>query len=159
MRYKTIAMTILSLIVLAAVSSAQPGKGPGRGFRGGPPIPDLTEEQEAKIQDLKLDMKKEMLPLQTKLDALDADVKLAMTADKFDESKVSGLVKQMQEIKTQMRMKRIQHHQEVRKLLTPEQRKVFDAHLLSDRGRGRGHGDGDGRGCGKGHGPCGRRAR
>jgi len=98
---------------------------------------DLSDEQADKIQDLRLNHQKEMLPLRTEVQKLQAELKLVQTADKFDESKAKKLVGDISSLRQQMQMKKINHQQMVRNILTPEQRKKFDMHLLSNKRDGK----------------------
>lgn len=141
MNPKNLFLSILTVLGLSLALIAQPGmgSGPGRGERGGGPGPgldrmlDLSEEQEAKIQDLRLQHQKEMLPLRSQLESLGNDLKLAMTADKFDKAKAEKIINEMEKIRTRLHLARVLHQQAVRELLTPEQRKKFDMHLLSGK--------------------------
>ena len=101
---------------------------------------DLTEEQQANIQELRLAHKKEVLPLKAKLKTLESNLKLEMTAESFDEAQARKIVEEMGTLRMEMHMNRLLHKQDVRNMLTPEQRQKFDLHLLSAKGRGRGHG-------------------
>lgn len=129
---------ILAIFVFASVSFSQPAQRPAerRQMRAGN-LPDLTEEQQAKMQELRLQLEKDTLPLKTKVQSLRADLKIAMTAETFDEGKANNLVYQIQKVQSEMQMKHLLHQRAVRDILTPEQRKVFDLHLLSGRGAGR----------------------
>jgi Spy/CpxP family protein refolding chaperone len=148
MKHQTILFSFLSVLLLTAVVLAQPGRGQRSGQ--GPwmdRVLNLSEEQEAKIETLRLQHQKEMIPLRSKLESLQADLHLAMTAEKFDKSKTEKIVGEMQKVRTEMQMGRVMHQQAVRELLTPEQRQTFDLHLLSRKGqRGKG-GFGPGPNC------------
>lgn len=140
MNPKPLLLSILTVLGLSLALIAQPGTGagPGRGDRGAGPgldrMLDLSEEQEAKIQDLRLQHQKEMLPLRSKLESLRDDLKLAMTADKFGKAKAEKIISEMEKIRAQLEIARVLHHQAIRDILTPEQRKEFDMNLLSGKG-------------------------
>ena len=91
----------------------------------------LTDEQRAKMQDLRLAHQKEILPLHSQLQKLHADLKLELTADKFNESKVKSIQGDISKVMNEIAMKTILHQRAVRDLLTPEQKKQFDSHILS----------------------------
>jgi Spy/CpxP family protein refolding chaperone len=76
-----------------------------------------------------------------------------MTADKFDEGKVKKIITQQSDVKKEIQIKRALHQREVRNLLTPEQQKKFDLHLLSKGERGKKGGRGFHRGRCGGPGP------
>lgn len=138
MKEKMFIFSLIGLFLLTSGLLAQPR---GKTRKSGPrmmQVLDLTAEQETKMQEIRLKFRKETLPLRTKLQSLRGDLKLEMTAEKFDEGKVEKIVEQMQEVRTEMQMKRILHKQAVREILTPEQRVKFDLHILSENGPGKG---------------------
>jgi len=154
-------LSILGIMLLSLALLAQPGRGNrgGQWADRGPWLDralDLTEEQQAKMEDLRLQHQKEMIPLQSQIESLRSELHLAMTADKFDKGKVEKIVNDMQKVRTQLQMSRVLHQQAVRELLTPEQRKKFDLHILSRKGPRGGKGFGRGQGmcpnCGMGRG-------
>jgi Spy/CpxP family protein refolding chaperone len=112
--------------------------------RGGPGgmmgIPNLTDEQKTKMQDLRLGHQKEMIPLRSDLQKLHANMKLEITADKFNESKVKSIQGEISKVMNEIASKMILHQRAVRDLLTPEQRKHFDARILSGGMMGNGGG-------------------
>ncbi|MGD9899686.1 MAG: Spy/CpxP family protein refolding chaperone [Calditrichaceae bacterium] len=110
---------------------------------------DLTDEQQAKITDLRLQMEKEVLPLRNEMDKLRGELRLEMTAEKFNEGKVKKISGEMSTIREKMQLNRMKHQRAVRDLLTPEQQKQFDLQMLSGKGHGGMCGnrmDGNGRG-------------
>jgi Spy/CpxP family protein refolding chaperone len=94
---------------------------------------NLSDEQKSKIEDLRLNFQKEKLPLQSKIHELRTNLKLELTKDSYNEKKVDQLLDQVESLKTEMHKKRINHMRNVRNLLTDEQKKKFDMHVLSDR--------------------------
>ena len=97
---------------------------------------DLTESQQSQIQDLHLKHMREMLPLKSEMESLKTELKLAETEENFNAAKVESIVKKIEALRTKMTMSKIMHHQEIRKLLTPEQRKKFDAmRLMGKKGK------------------------
>ena len=115
---------------------------------------DLTDDQEAKMADLKLAHQKEMLPLQTELQGKMAEVQLLQTEDKPDLKKIDQLIEATQTIRTKMQKAMVRHHLDIRAILTPEQKRQFDSRMLKGPGPKRGMmghdctgGCGDGAGC------------
>ena len=100
----------------------------------------LTDEQRTKMQDLRLAHQKEMIPLRADLQKLHASMKLEITADKFNESKVKSLQGEISKVMNEIASKTILHQRAVRDLFTPEQRKHFDARILSGGMKGNGKG-------------------
>jgi len=91
----------------------------------------LTDEQRTKMQDLRLAHQKEMIPLRADLQKLRANMKLEITAEKFNESKVKSIQADISKIMNEIASKTILHLRAVRDLLTPEQKKKFDERVLS----------------------------
>ncbi len=92
---------------------------------------NLSEEQESKITDLHLNLRKEILPLQNKLDQLRDDLKMEIVSDNFSETRVKKLIEEMANIEKDIQFKRIMNQKAVRDLLTAEQKKKYDIFLLS----------------------------
>ncbi len=106
------------------------------GMKGGPqrgPMAflNLTDEQQAKVQDLALAHQKEMIAIQAELQKQHAAMKLEVTADKFNEGKVKSIQGEISKLMSDIAMKTILHQRAVRDLLTPEQKKQFDHHILA----------------------------
>jgi Spy/CpxP family protein refolding chaperone len=111
----------------------------GRGASGAMMgFPKLTDEQRTKMQDLRLAHQKEMIPLRSDLQKLHANMKLEITADKFNESKVKSIQGEISKVMNEIASKTILHQRAVRDLLTPEQRKQFDTRILSGGMMGKG---------------------
>jgi len=152
-----LAAALVSTLMLSVAVSAQPGprmagqhRMAGKMKCKGPADLDLTDEQKAKIDDLRLQLQKEVAPLRAQMVTLQTDLSLLLTADSPDLNKIKETSKKLSELQEQMHMKHIEHQLEVRKLLTAEQRKKFDAHLLAGlKGGPRGPGE-------WGHGNCAR---
>ncbi|MCX6142656.1 MAG: Spy/CpxP family protein refolding chaperone [Ignavibacteriales bacterium] len=135
---------------MAMMQGMMQGKG-GPGAMMG--LLKLTDEQRTKIQDLRLAQQKEMISLRADLQKLHANMKLEITADKFNESKVKSIQGEISKVMNEMASKMILHQRAVRDLLTPEQKKQFDERILSggvmgNRGGMRGGMMGPGRGKG-----------
>jgi Spy/CpxP family protein refolding chaperone len=138
MRKKIILFGLTILLTTVGMLTAGPrrdGDGPRHMMR----MLDLTETQESQILDLKLEHEKQVLPVKTKLKELRTQMKLEMTAENFDEKKVSKLMDQMSDIQKEIHLKRVIHQRAVRDILTEEQKKKFDLHILSRGKRGKGH--------------------
>lgn len=116
-------------------------------------IPDLTEEQTAKIEALKTPHMKEMLPLKNQMAEKKAQLTTLTTAEKADMDAINKKIDEIGALKTQMMKKREAHKQEIRKILTEEQRLMFDMHQGNCKGKGQ---MGEGKGMRKGNGPHGR---
>ncbi len=89
---------------------------------------DLTEEQKAKVKDLKLQHEKDTLPLQNDLRVKKLDLKIAMKdKDKINMGKVNSIVDAIHKLNAEVEKKKIAHKLKFRSLLTDEQKKKHDA--------------------------------
>ena len=126
-------------------------EGMGKGDKDMAFIKDLTPEQQKQISTLKLNLIKDRMALQNLIDEKKAHLKTISTGDNVDMAAVNKTVEELFALKGEMVKKHIAFQQEVRKLLTPEQRVIFDIHA----GKGHGRGERMGEGCqmkGMGHG-------
>ena len=100
-------------------------------------IPDLTEKQENKIENLRAEHFRE-------IDSLRNNRRAALNWEKKEQTGI------------QINKARIEHRKEIRSVLNEEQQEHFDQYLNSarfgKRGRGRGRGRGHGRGRNRGGG-------
>ena len=152
----TITTLLVAFILFANVNSfAQYGKGQGKGMcmkeNTCCGIPDLTDEQETKIENLKTAHMKEMLPLKNQMGEKRAQLKTLTTADKVDMAAVNKKIDEIGSLKVEMMKKKEAHRQDVRALLNDNQRLYFDMHKgkgYGHKGGKRGHGMQHGRGQG-----------
>lgn len=140
---------VAALAVSAGALAQGPGRGPGFGFKG----LDLSEDQESKIQELRLEMQKSMVPLRNQLENFRSELHLLMTEDKPDQGAIDQKIEAISVVRTKIQKRRTAHHLAVRNVLNKDQRVKFDQRMLA-RGDGYGHGRGFGA-QGKGKGPCG----
>lgn len=92
---------------------------------------NFTKDQQMKMQDLKLNLEKEILPLRADIQKYRADLKLLQATDNLDESKIENTLDKISDLQKQIELKRIKNRNGVRNLLTPEQKTKFDMHLLT----------------------------
>jgi len=111
---------------------------------------NLTEDQQNKMKVLRKAHQREMLQMKSDLQSANVDLKLAMTADKYDNSKVDAAINKISDLKKKMLIAKTKHQKAVRDLLTPEQQMIFDQKILKGKGCGMGCGGGCGMGPGKG---------
>jgi len=104
-------------------------------------IPDLTDEQKEKIKSLRTANIKEMTNKRNTIEELKAKLKTLQTADKPNMNEINSKIDEISIIKTKMAKKRTAIQQNVRSLLTDEQRVIFDSRPMGERGeKGRGSG-------------------
>ena len=90
-------------------------------------IPDLTDDQRANMKEFRLDMQKKMLPLRNELGENRAKMRTLTTAESADMKAINKLIDGNAEIMANMMKVRAENHQSIRKILTEEQRIVFDS--------------------------------
>lgn len=141
----TIAVFVLSSIMFCSLSNAQ-GPGFGRGYEKGPKpegvnesgfcknLPDLTEDQEKKITALRTKFLKESQVISNTIDIKEAELHALSTAEKPDMKAIEAKIDEIGLLKSNLAKKKETHRQDVRALLTEDQRVIFDAH--SPRGGG-----------------------
>jgi len=100
-----------------------------------PPIPQLTEEQRVKIQELRLKHMKEILPLETDLQIKRLELENLWTADKLDAKAIIAKVKEINELQNKLELTRVNHRLEIAQILTPEQRRQMQDMLGPGMGR------------------------
>jgi Spy/CpxP family protein refolding chaperone len=126
---------ILVMIASLVVATGAFAQRPDRPFQPKPSrmaALDLTEEQEAKIQDLELKLEKEMIPLRSQIPTIEANLKQELVADQFNQAKVKSLIDQKAKILSEIELKQLLIQRAIRDLLTPEQQKQFDLHALKE---------------------------
>ncbi len=177
---KRVLYTAIALILIGTtVSFAQHGKGmdapmPGMMPPGHPPMGmgmhmdcgdgacmkcmhgvKFTDEQQAKIDKMRLEGKKNHLEKKSMMLDLQTKLKLAMVADKYNQNEIDDIAAKMGKIHQDGVQMRAKNMHEVREMLTPEQRVKFDQSILDGNmghdgpGKGfmKGRGMGKGRGC------------
>jgi Spy/CpxP family protein refolding chaperone len=130
-----VTMTIIMMVLAINVSNAQQrprsGQGNGQGFRNeqGSNLQglNLTEDQQAKMKSMRLDLQKEMLQLRNELGENMAKMRTLRTADNADMKAINKLIDSNSVLRSNMAKLRASNHQEVRKILTEEQRIMFDS--------------------------------
>jgi len=90
-------------------------------------ILDLSEEQRSKIGELRLDLMKESLPLRNKLNENRARFKSLSTAENVDMNAINELIDENVKLQADLQKKAALNHQNIRELLTEDQRVVFDS--------------------------------
>ena len=103
-------------------------------------IPNLTEEQETKIEKLRTAHMQEMLSQKTQLEEKKAHKKSLMVAKEIDLKAINKTIDEMSAIRVNMQKMKAKHHKAVRSLLTDEQKVFFDNHYLNKRSNNRAYG-------------------
>lgn len=135
---KILAASIISLL-LAGTVFAQQGQG-NRDMRGrdddrrGPRHDQmmeklgLNEEQKTEIEKIHTENMKESLQIRNQIGEKEAQLRTLETAEKADMGKINKVIDEIGSLKTKMKKMHAQAKQNVRALLTDEQRVKFDTH-------------------------------
>ena len=103
-------------------------------------IPDLTEDQEQAIEKLKTSHLKKANAFRADLKVLKAELNKLELAENPDRKKINSKIDEVFVLKAKMAKEASNHRQEVRSLLTEDQRVIFDAHARKRHKGGFGHG-------------------
>ncbi|MFP4526074.1 MAG: Spy/CpxP family protein refolding chaperone [Bacteroidales bacterium] len=138
-------LTITGIFLLMSSSAfSQKGKRPGYSNKGDYQgmyqncermIPNLTEEQQEQIKELRLEHMKAMQNYQNELQEKRASLRTLQTQDNPDMSKINNKIEELGELRTEMHKESAQHRQEIRKMLDDEQKLIFDKHSRRYYGR------------------------
>ena len=120
------------MVVLAFAQARQPGHERTAGMNRGEErsermIPDMTEEQKEEMKQLRLKSMEESLPLRNQLNENKARYRTLSTATNVDMRAINKLVDESGKIETELKKKAAANHQQIRMLLTDEQRVIFDS--------------------------------
>jgi Spy/CpxP family protein refolding chaperone len=91
-------------------------------------IPDITDSQKDQLKTLRTKMMKESLPIKNKLMEQKAHLNTLSTAENPDMKSINKQIELIGKSKTEMMKVKSNFRQEVRKILTEEQRVFFDTH-------------------------------
>jgi len=142
-----VALTMVCLLVVPTLWAGQGGRGFGHGPGNfGAVLKDLSPEQQAQINTLRIDFMKKQLPLRTQMGQKRIEIAELTAAGKVDEATLQKKREEMWAIQDAMVKERRQFGTQLRAVLTPEQREK-----LGPFGGGMGGGFGCGfDGCGRG---------
>lgn len=151
---------ILFIAILSVISVSIYAQGGPRGAYNNPDpqfcryIPDLTEEQETKINELWVKHLDKVSDLRLDIDERYLQLARLEKADSPDSKAIDQKIDEIFELKKQQAKLRSKHQQQVRALLTDEQKIYFDTHWnhrmhgRKDHAPGRNSHDGFGRHAG-----------
>lgn len=90
-------------------------------------IPDLSDQQQEQIRDIRLNTRKEVMPLQNRMREKAARLKTLRTAENADMAAINTVVEEMSSLRAEIMKARLASEQEIRSLLTDDQRMAFDS--------------------------------
>ncbi|MDD5572129.1 MAG: periplasmic heavy metal sensor [Bacteroidales bacterium] len=93
----------------------------------------LTPEQKTKMKDLKVAKMKETLPIKNQLGEKKAHLRTLSTSAKPDMIEINKTIDEIGALHTQLMKKNAAHQQEVRKILTDDQRIIFDLRMSMEK--------------------------
>lgn len=136
-RSKKIVLPVAALLLVVTSAFAQmPEMKPEHGEKEGccmgrgehmMMIPGLTEQQLEQMKSIRTGHMKEMQSIRNQMDEKKARLRTLSTADKVDMAEINKVIDEIGRMQTQMMKSREQHRQDVRKMLTDEQRIFFDS--------------------------------
>ena len=129
MKKASIVFSFLAMIVFMAAYPGHAQKAPEQktmhqGMMGCKQL-NLSPEQQEKKQNLCLDFQKERLTLQKAVHTKMLDLK-KLVLEKADTNAINGAIDAIAKARAEIQKKAFAHHQEIGKLLTDEQKKIFD---------------------------------
>ncbi|MEO0113870.1 MAG: periplasmic heavy metal sensor [candidate division WOR-3 bacterium] len=86
---------------------------------------EFTLEQERELHKLKLNFHKESAPLRTEIETKEMELRELWLEEKPDVEKIIKKAQEIHKLQGQLQEKEIRHRFAILKILTPEQRKVF----------------------------------
>lgn len=123
---------------------AQTGNQPLGGRLAG--ILDLTPDQQTKIQEIRLNAQKAHLPVRNQIAEKQARLQTLRTAANYDSKEVNKIIEEIGVLRTGLAKDREVTRQEIRTVLTEDQRVIFDSMgNRANRGMGMKGGAGAGR--------------
>jgi len=93
-------------------------------------IPDLTEDQQAQIEAIRLKLEKTVIPLKGEIKVLDAELKNLLASGSASERELDRKIDEISALRVSVQKRQVKQHLEIRSLLTEEQKVFFDRRML-----------------------------
>lgn len=157
-----LSLMVVSMLLIGNTAMAQRGQRNGQGYGQGPAanktqvnktskIPNLSDDQKAKIEKLKTKALKETNLLRSQLQEKRAHLNTLSIADKVDQKAIDNEIDEIGKLQTKLMKIHAKLRQDIRALLNEEQRTYFDVHFKQMRrgqmGNHRGPQRGNNRNC------------
>jgi len=113
---------------------------------------ELTDEQKAEIDALKEAKHADKEALHDQAKSLAGEMEALWAAESLDREAVLAKAEEIQEIKAQMHLRKLEYKLDFLDVLTDEQRAIAQAHYAEKMGKEHGHGDHHKKGCSCGKG-------
>ena len=138
-----LAIVALLLVSVSYVGMAQRMQGPPpqgerkgtpqleeRQKERGPKIPNLTEEQEAQLKALHLDMEKATLPIHNQIAEKEARLNTITTADEINLKDAGRVIQEISDLRTKLMTLKVENLVKMKEVLTDEQELALNHQLL-----------------------------
>lgn len=90
-------------------------------------LPNLTDQQQQQIKELRTRHQQAMLPLENQLNEKTARLKTLLSVQNQDNKQIDKILSDISDIQIAMLKEKVTHYQAIQALLTPEQRVAFDS--------------------------------
>jgi Spy/CpxP family protein refolding chaperone len=153
--FRKASLLLLTLGTASAVALSQGGQGPGtmgqgmgrgmgqgmgRGMGQGmvwhradmAKKLNLSDQQQKEMQNLRIELQKKNIPLESKIRLARLEIQHLMLADKPDKAAIETQMRSVSDLELQVKLNGLDHQFAVRALLTPEQLKIWQ----ENRGNG-----------------------
>jgi Spy/CpxP family protein refolding chaperone len=134
-------------IVIVIFSSINAFGQRGNGNRGACILPDLSQEQQEKIESIRTIQLNASSQHRAKMNELRARKQSISIADNPDMNKINVIIDEMEKLRSEHFKANAAHRQDIREILTEEQRAIFDsrhANIGNRMGKQVRRGDGNG---------------
>lgn len=100
-------------------------------------LPDITEEQKKQMKEIKTSFMKDALPIKNELKEKKARLETLATEEKPSKNKLDDTIEDIGKLKTKLMKLEMNKRQEIRSILTDDQRIIFDtrAHKMKRKMR------------------------
>jgi len=86
---------------------------------------NLTDEQSAKLKDMRFEQEKKQIDLRSKMQTLNVEVRQLLSGDKIDKTTLEKKYNEIAKFQVEQKMNFLNHWLQVNAILTPEQQKVW----------------------------------
>jgi Spy/CpxP family protein refolding chaperone len=90
-------------------------------------LPDLTDKQKEQIKEQMYETRQQVMPLQNQVREKRARLQTLRTSEKVDMTAIEKIVDEMADLQAEITKQRLISEQEIRQILTDEQRLIFDS--------------------------------
>ncbi|MHC1708590.1 MAG: Spy/CpxP family protein refolding chaperone [Bacteroidales bacterium] len=105
-------------------------------------IPDVSQDQEIKIEKSRIEMLKNITPLENQIDEKEARLKSMNAEDNIDQAGIDKTIDEIADLNAKVAKLQNKHIQEIRSFLTEDQKVYFDSNPRPNFGKNKGDGNG-----------------